>query len=193
MKKILAAITRLVGLGLWVNCLWLLLRFIAYGDNHPMNAVLGLFGIAPVMLNIADMGLLNSGLLKIFSSLLSAAMIYIGLGGLAIAVTQELSFLIAAGGLKKYRELERAPAEPVSGITGMLFSFVMGPEEREEPNLKAELEQRFALEEVFAAGQGVVTISPDMTDQQMLVLIKSAFLWSKGKAFKVVPPAYKPE
>lgn len=65
--------------------------------------------------------------------------------------------------------------------------------EREEPSLKAELEQRFALEEVFAAGQGIVTISPDMTDQQMLVLIKSAFLWSKGKAFKVVPPAYKPE
>jgi hypothetical protein len=65
--------------------------------------------------------------------------------------------------------------------------------EREETSLKVDLEQRFALEDVFAAGQGVVTISSDMTDQQMLVLIKSAFLWSKGKAFKVVPPAYKPE
>lgn len=64
---------------------------------------------------------------------------------------------------------------------------------QEQASLKADLEQRFALEEVFAAGQGVIAISSDMTDQEILVLIKSAFIWSKGKAFKVVPPANKPE
>jgi hypothetical protein len=65
--------------------------------------------------------------------------------------------------------------------------------EREEAGQNADSEQHFALEDVFAAGQGVVVISPDMTDQQMLALIKSAFRWSKGKAFKVVPPASKSE
>lgn len=34
--------------------------------------------------------------------------------------------------------------------------------EREETSLKGDLEQRFALEDVFASGQGVVTISSDM-------------------------------
>ncbi|MHC8347732.1 hypothetical protein [Pseudomonas sp. RT6P73] len=52
----------------------------------------------------------------------------------------------------------------------------------EEINITAVLEQRFAV------GQGVVTLSASMTDEQMLTLIKSACTWSKGKAFQVIPP-----
>lgn len=130
MKKNLTKITcwvlLLVGPALWAGSMWLLVRFVAYGDNHPINVVLGIFGVAPVMVNVADMSWINN-LLEMIASLFTAAMIYTGLGSLSIAVAQELSFLIAAGGLKKYRELERAPTEPVSGITGMLFNFLRGP------------------------------------------------------------------
>lgn len=52
----------------------------------------------------------------------------------------------------------------------------------EEIDLKAVLEQR------FAAGHGVVSLSASMTDAQILTLIKSACTWSKGKAFQVIPP-----
>ncbi|MNJ40262.1 hypothetical protein D3C77_351540 [compost metagenome] len=54
--------------------------------------------------------------------------------------------------------------------------------EYEEIDLKTVLEQR------FAAGQGVVTLSASMTDEQILTLIKGACTWSKGKAFQVIPP-----
>lgn len=52
--------------------------------------------------------------------------------------------------------------------------------EYEEIDLKTALEQR------FAAGQGVVTLSASMTDEQILTLIKGACTWSKGKAFQVI-------
>jgi len=48
-----------------------------------------------------------------------------------------------------------------------------------EINFKTVMEQR------FATGQGVVMLSPSMTDEQILTLIKSASSWSKGKAFQV--------
>lgn len=54
--------------------------------------------------------------------------------------------------------------------------------EYEEIDLKTVLEHR------FAAGQGVVTLSASMTDEQILTLIKGACTWSKGKAFQVIPP-----
>ena len=54
--------------------------------------------------------------------------------------------------------------------------------DQEEINLKSVLEQR------FAAGQGVVTLSANMTDEQILTLIKGACTWSNGKAFQVIPP-----
>lgn len=54
--------------------------------------------------------------------------------------------------------------------------------EYEEIDLKTVLEQR------FAAGQGVVTLSASMTDEQILTLIKGACIWSKGKAFQVIAP-----
>ena len=37
-------------------------------------------------------------------------------------------------------------------------------------------------------GQGVVTLSANMTDEQILSVIKGACAWSKGKAFCVIPP-----
>lgn len=40
----------------------------------------------------------------------------------------------------------------------------------------------------FAAGQGVVQLMPDMTDDQILWQIKDACAMSKGMAFKVIPP-----
>lgn len=52
----------------------------------------------------------------------------------------------------------------------------------EEIDLKSILQQR------FGAGQGVVTLSASMTDEQILTLIKGACTWSKGKAFQVIPP-----
>jgi|GEM_PF-2166191 len=54
--------------------------------------------------------------------------------------------------------------------------------DHEEIDLKSVLGQR------FAAGQGVVTLSASMTDEQILTLIKGACTWSKGKAFQVIPP-----
>lgn len=55
-------------------------------------------------------------------------------------------------------------------------------DEYEEIDLLAMLSQR------FAAGEGVVTLPVNMTDTQILALIKNACIWSQGKAFQVVPP-----
>lgn len=57
-----------------------------------------------------------------------------------------------------------------------------GETESPEVDLKAVLEER------FSAGQGVVNLAANMTDEQILALIKSACSWSKGKAFQVIPP-----
>lgn len=51
-----------------------------------------------------------------------------------------------------------------------------------------EIDLKTVLEQSFAAGQGVVTLSASMTDTQILTLIKGACSWSKGKAFQVIPP-----
>lgn len=51
-----------------------------------------------------------------------------------------------------------------------------------------EIDLKTVLEHCFAAGQGVVTLSASMTDEQILTLIKGACTWSKGKAFQVIPP-----
>lgn len=45
----------------------------------------------------------------------------------------------------------------------------------------------------FAAGQGVIQLLPDMTDEQILWHIKDACAMSKGMAFKAIPPRTKPE
>ncbi|WP_449122215.1 hypothetical protein [Pseudomonas viridiflava] len=51
-----------------------------------------------------------------------------------------------------------------------------------------EIDLRTVLEQRFAAGQGVVTLSASMTDEQILALIKGGCSWSKGKSFQVIPP-----
>lgn len=51
-----------------------------------------------------------------------------------------------------------------------------------------DIELKTMLEQVFAAGQGVVTLSVNMTDEQILTLIKGACTWSKVKVFQVIPP-----
>lgn len=40
----------------------------------------------------------------------------------------------------------------------------------------------------FAAGNGVLALSPDMSETALLSLIKTACTWSCGKAFTVIPP-----
>ncbi|WP_440065730.1 hypothetical protein ACTAB2_26405 (plasmid) [Pseudomonas syringae] len=50
-----------------------------------------------------------------------------------------------------------------------------------------DIELKEVLEQSFATGHGVVTLSASMTDEQILTLIKSACTWSKGKAFQVIP------
>ncbi|WP_434598632.1 hypothetical protein M1D58_27500 (plasmid) [Pseudomonas sp. R4-76] len=55
------------------------------------------------------------------------------------------------------------------------------PTETDDLNLNQVLQER------FSAGQGVVTLSPSLTDAQILQLIKSACRWSQGAAFQVVP------
>ena len=65
-------------------------------------------------------------------------------------------------------------------ILGGCFGLVA--DNHDEIDLTSVLEQR------FAAGQGVVTLSPSMTYEQILTLIKGACTWSNGKAFQVIPP-----
>lgn len=48
-----------------------------------------------------------------------------------------------------------------------------------------EIDFKTVMEQRFATGQGVVMLSPIMTDEQILTLIKSACTWSKGKTFQV--------
>lgn len=43
----------------------------------------------------------------------------------------------------------------------------------------------------FAAGQGIIQLMPDMTDEQILWVIKDACAMSKGMAFKVIPQLTK--
>lgn len=50
-----------------------------------------------------------------------------------------------------------------------------------------DIELKKVLEQSFAAGHGVVTLSASMTDEQILMFIKSACTWSNGKAFQVIP------
>lgn len=40
----------------------------------------------------------------------------------------------------------------------------------------------------FSAGKGVIQLMPNMSDEQILWLIKDACAMSKGMAFQVVPP-----
>lgn len=51
----------------------------------------------------------------------------------------------------------------------------------------AETELNLELEERFAAGKGVINLSPLYTDAQILTLIKIACRMSQGAAFQVVP------
>jgi hypothetical protein len=48
-----------------------------------------------------------------------------------------------------------------------------------------EIDFKTVMEQRFATGQGVVSLSGSMTDEQILTLIKSACTWSKGQAFQV--------
>ncbi|RBB97313.1 hypothetical protein C3E97_028035 [Pseudomonas sp. MWU12-2115] len=57
----------------------------------------------------------------------------------------------------------------------------------------AETELNLELEERFAAGKGVINLSPLSTDAQILHLIKSACRWSQGAAFQVIPPPSQPK
>jgi len=119
MKKVLSKVAQLamftLGAVLCAASLWLLVRFFAYGDNHPLNVALGVFGLAPVMPNVADMSWLDSPL-KMFVSCVSAVAIYVFLANLAVAVTQEASTLISAGGFKKYRALKVERENPDSTV-----------------------------------------------------------------------------
>lgn len=53
-------------------------------------------------------------------------------------------------------------------------------------------ELNLELEERFAAGKGVINLSPLYTDAQILTLIKIACRWSQGAAFQVIPATSKP-
>ena len=119
MRKILSKAAQLamftLGVVLCAAFLWLLVRFFAFGDNHPLNVALGVFGLAPVMPNVADMNWFD-GLLKMFISCASAAAIYLFLAGLAVVVTQEASNFISAGGFNKYRALKVERENPDSTV-----------------------------------------------------------------------------
>lgn len=56
-----------------------------------------------------------------------------------------------------------------------------------------ELDLNQVLHARFSAGLGVVTLSPSLTDAQILQLIKSACRWSQGKAFQVIPAPSQPQ
>ncbi|WP_434598608.1 hypothetical protein M1D58_27430 (plasmid) [Pseudomonas sp. R4-76] len=66
------------------------LRFLAFGDNHPFNAVLGFFGVGPVVLNIADMNWLSTSGLQIAVSILSAGMVYAYLAGFLAMIARDV-------------------------------------------------------------------------------------------------------
>lgn len=53
---------------------------------------------------------------------------------------------------------------------------------------EADVNFNKAMIERFAAGGGVLTLSPTMSDDQILKLVKLACSWSQGKVFQVVPP-----
>lgn len=125
--KLVTPLIRISGIALWAGSIWLLVRYFGYGDSHPVNVLLDLVGMGPVLPELYDINWLTTSLLTIIVSILTACMFYTGLASICVIITQELAFLVEAGSVKKYRELEREPAEPVNGITGMLFTFVMGP------------------------------------------------------------------
>lgn len=52
-----------------------------------------------------------------------------------------------------------------------------------------EVDMDEVLRERFAAGQGVLQLLPDMTDQMLLLVVKQAVSLSDGKAFVVIPPS----
>lgn len=128
MKKVLSVFAQValfcLGVGLFAGSLWLLVRFFAYGDNHPVNIVLGAFGLEPLVPNATDIDWLHSSLLDIFLSFTTAGMIYLFLANLALFATSEASALIAAGGLKQYRSLKREPAKAPTGLTKVLLQIV---------------------------------------------------------------------
>lgn len=51
-----------------------------------------------------------------------------------------------------------------------------------------EIDLKEVLTERFEAGRGVIILSANMTDDQILMLVKDACTLSKGKAFQVIPP-----
>lgn len=57
-------------------------------------------------------------------------------------------------------------------------------------NNHQEIDFKTVLAQSFATGQGVILLSASMTDEQILSLIKSACVWSNGKAFQVVQRIY---
>jgi len=56
-------------------------------------------------------------------------------------------------------------------------------------NQETDINLNELMIERFSAGEGVVTLSRSMTDEQILKLVKLACTWSQGKAFQVVPPS----
>lgn len=148
MKKILSVFAQVamfcLGVALFAGSLWLLVRFFTYGDDHPLNGLLGVFGVAPVMLNIADMSTLDSSTLEIISSILSACAIYVSLAGFAIVASNEASLLIAAGGLKNYRALPKAKVRPIGGFLGAFLQMQTSPVLAEDPAAAAI---QFALDD----------------------------------------------
>lgn len=52
-----------------------------------------------------------------------------------------------------------------------------------------EVDMDEVLRERFAAGQGVLQLSSDMTDEMILLSVKHAVSLSDGKAFVVIPPS----
>lgn len=55
-------------------------------------------------------------------------------------------------------------------------------------NQETDINLNELMKERFSAGEGVVTLSPSMTDEQILKLVKLACTWSQGKSFQIVPP-----
>ncbi|MCF5458757.1 hypothetical protein, partial [Pseudomonas syringae] len=71
---------------LCVACLWLLVRFLLYGENHPINVALGVFGLAPVMPKVTDIGWLD-GLPKMILSCATAVWTYLVVASLSLVFT----------------------------------------------------------------------------------------------------------
>ncbi len=75
---------------------------------------------------------------------------------------------------------------PTGGFTAEIN---VGKGEDKTPGPHPEVDIRDVMRQRFSAGQGVIQLQPDMTDELILLMIKQAISLSNGKAFTVIPPS----